>query len=220
MKIGFIGYGSMARALAGRWAGQHELFIGGRNAEKAAALATELGHDTPHGSPAQAVDFADVVVPATPHQAVFDAIAEIGADAFAGTTLIDINNPVPGAFDGDFLVQQYDGRSLAEAIADAAPGARVVKAFNMCQAKVWEMDPPVFDGRRLVTMICGDDTDAKATVAALVEAVGSEPLDVGGLPYARQLEACASLVIKLLLSGHDPYTVLNLIQPEVKPFAE
>ncbi len=34
--------------------------------------------------------------------------------------------------------------------------------------------------------------------------------------YARLLEPTAAIVIKLLFSGHDARTVLNLIQPEVK----
>jgi hypothetical protein len=42
-------------------------------------------------------------------------------------------------------------------------------------------------------------------------------VDLGELKYARLLESAAAIVIKLLFSGRDPHTVLNLIQPEVKP---
>lgn len=220
MKVAFIGYGSMAEALASKWAGKHELFIGGRDPGKAAALAEQLGHGTRSGDTPAAAAFGDVIVIATPHGAVFDAIAGAGgADAFAGKTIVDINNPVPGYREGDFLNADYGGKSLAEAIADQAPSARVVKAFNLCEASVWKMDEPVFDGRRLVTLYCGDDAGAKASVAELIEDVGSEPFDLGELRYARLLEPVASIVIKLLFAGRDPYTVLNLIQPEVKPIA-
>lgn len=87
----------------------------------------------------------------------------------------------------------------------------------MCQASVWEMDPPRFDGRKLTALFCGDDADAKATVAALIEQLGCEAVDIGELKYARLLEAAACIVIKFLFSGRDRRTVLNLIQPEVKP---
>ena len=169
-----------------RWAGKRDLFVGGRDATKARALADKFGHGTKSGS-------------------------EADAAAFAGKVLLDINNPVVDFTHGDFLVKTFDGKSLAEAIAANAPAARVVKAFNMCQAKVWQMDPPVFDGRRLVTLFCGDDVGAKRQVATLIEDIGCEPVDLGELKYARLLEPAAAIVIKFLFAGRDPHTVLNLV---------
>ena len=214
MKIAFIGYGSMAEALASKWVTKHSLFIGGRNLEKAEKLAKKLGSNVEFGSEAEAATFGEIVVLATRHEAVFEAIdAAGGSDALAGKVLLDINNPVD---ETDFLAKSYDGVSLSEAIALAAPDAHVVKAFNTCQAKVWQMQPPVFDNRPLVVMYCGDDSQAKAKFAVLIEDVGCEAKDIGDLKYARMLEPAAAIVIKLLFSGHDAYTVLNLIQPEVK----
>ncbi|MEM8720021.1 MAG: NAD(P)-binding domain-containing protein [Cyanobacteria bacterium P01_G01_bin.39] len=214
MKISFIGYGSMAEALASKWVGKHSLFIGGRNLDKAEKLASQLGSDVKFGTESEAATFGEIVVLATPHGAVFDAIdAAGGSDALTGKILLDINNPVDTS---DFLPKNYEGVSLAEAIALAAPQSHVVKAFNMCQAKVWKMQPPVFDDRRLVVMYCGDNDEAKAKIAVLIEDVGCEPQDVGELKYARMLESTAALVIKFLFSGRDSLTVLNLIQPEVK----
>ncbi|BAY85330.1 NADP oxidoreductase coenzyme F420-dependent protein [Calothrix parasitica NIES-267] len=214
MKIGFIGYGSMAEALASKWVEKHSIFIGGRNLEKAEKLAKKLGENVEFGTESQAADFGEIIVLATPHQAVFEAInAAGGRDALAGKVLLDINNPVETS---DFLAKSYDGVSLSEKIAEAAPNAHVVKAFNMCQAKVWQMKPPVFDGRNLVVMYCGDNNQAKEKIAVLIEDVGCEAKDIGDLKYARMLEPAAAIVIKLLFSGHNPYTVLNLIQPEIK----
>lgn len=219
MNIAFIGYGNMAASLASRWVAKHDLFVGGRDAEKARNLAGELGHGTRFGSETDAATFGEVVVLATPHEAVFDAMAAAGGPAaFAGKVLLDINNPVD-VEQGNFLAKTYDGASLAEAIASRAPGARVVKAFNMCQAMVWKMDPPLFDGRRLVVLYCGDDAEAKRQAAILISDIGCDPVDIGELKYARLLEPAAAIVIKLLLSGRDPHTVLNLIQPEAKPIA-
>lgn len=214
MKISFIGYGSMAEALASKWVGKHSLFIGGRNSEKAETLARQLGLDVKFGTAKEAAAFGEIIVLATPHEAVFEAIeAAGGSNALANKVLLDINNPVDTS---DFLTKSYDGVSLSEAIAKAAPQSHVVKAFNMCQAKVWKMQPPVFDDRRLVVMYCGDSQEAKEKVALLIENVGCEPQDVGDLKYSRMLEPAAALVIKFLFSGRDPLTVLNLIQPEVK----
>ncbi|MEL6163971.1 MAG: hypothetical protein AAFR37_09490, partial [Cyanobacteria bacterium J06628_3] len=92
----------------------------------------------------------------------------------------------------------------------------VVKAFNMCQAKVWEMKSPVFDGNPLVVMYCGDNNQAKDKIAVLIKDVGCEAKDIGDLKYARMLEPAAAIVIKLIFTEHNPYTVLNLRQPEIK----
>lgn len=203
----------MAEALASKWVKKHSIFIGGRNLEKAETLAKSLGENVEFGSEAKAADFGEVVVLATPHEAVFEAInAAGGSDALAGKVLLDINNPVETS---DFLAKSYDGMSLSEKIAEAVPNAHVVKAFNMCQAKVWEMKPPVFDGHPLVVMYCGDNNQAKEKIAVLIEDVGCEAKDIGDLKYARMLEPAAAIVIKLIFSEHNPYTVLNLRQPEI-----
>ena len=213
MNIAFVGYGSMTQALALRFkAAGHKVFLGGHNPAKAEAAAGKVDADG-HGDTRAAVEFGEVVVLATPHDKVFDAIDQAGGPGvFAGKVVVDINNPVPGYADGDFTVRTYDGgRSLAEAIADALPDAQVCKAFNCCQAKVWAMDPPAFDGRRLVTFTCANGDRARDVAKGLVEAVGSEPNDLGDLTCARRIEAVAGIVIQLLFSGRDPRTALNLV---------
>ena len=222
MKIGFIGYGNMARALSKRWASKYEVFIGGRNPEKAAELAREI-QAAGSGSTSDAVLFGDVIIVATPAHAAEAAIQDGGgAHAFSGKVVIDMNNPVsvpggPHDHEGEhYLPIKFEEGSLAERIAVLIPQAHVVKAFNMCQASVWEMDPPEFDGRKLTALYCGDDSGAKLKVSELIDYLGCEPVDVGDLKYSRLLEAAACIVIKFLFSGRDRHTVLNLIQPEVK----
>ena len=168
------------------------------------------------GDSKEAADFGDVVVLATPHDKVFDAIDNAGGpSAFAGKVVVHINNPVPGYMRQDFRQTVYDGgKSLSEVIADCLPDAQVCKAFNCCQAKVWAMDPPVVGGVRLVTMFASNGDRAREVATRLIEAVGSEPLDVGELHRARQLEAVGSLVIQqLFVEGADPRTVMSLVRP-------
>jgi len=212
MKIGFIGYGSMARALAGHWAQTHDIIVSGRTREKAAETAEALGVRS--GSVADAAAFGEVVVLATYHSAVFDAIALAGgADAFVGKTVLDITNPVSTE---TFTTTRPDGRSLTQAIVDALPGASVGKAFNMAQARVWADPDKTFDGRQMVTLYTAD-ADADATIADLIAQVGAAPVRLGGNERAYQLEAAAAIVIRFLFAGGDAHTILNLIRPETKP---
>ena len=212
MKVGFVGAGSMAQVLAGKWIGTHEVMLSGRSAEKTAATASALG--TLSGTAAEVVQFADVVVLATRSEDVFDAIeASGGAAAFEGKTVIDINNPVDVE---TFLTTRTDGRSLTEAIADALPGAHVGKAFKMAQAAVWADPDMTYDGRQMVTLYTADD-QADATLSQLIADVGAEPLRLGGNQHAYQLEGAAAIVIKFLFAGADPHTIFNFIRPETKP---
>lgn len=213
MKIGFIGHGSMAGALSSKWKDKHALFFGGRSAERAAAAAAPYGAGG--GTAAEAAAFGEVVVLATRHEDVFDAIeAAGGAPAFAGKVVLDINNPVSIE---TFLPTRTDGRSLTEAIAEALPGAQLAKAFNMAQAKVWSRADMRWDGRVLTVPFTAEGEAAEAAARTLIEDTGAEPLLIGGHAFAYQLEAGAAMVIKQLFAGGDAMTVLTLVRPERKP---
>lgn len=213
MKIGVLGPGLMGDALATQWAqAGHEVMVAGRTAGKAARLAERLGPPARSGSMAEVADFADVVLMAIRHEGVLAALREAGAEreAFHGKTVIDCTNPVEVQ---EFTLTTGGATSMAEQIQTVAAGAHVVKAFNLCQAKVWQMRPPRFDGRLLAVPYCGDNGQANAIAHRLITDLGCIPVEIGPLHRARHLEAMAAIVIGLLFNGHDPYTVFNLIIP-------
>ncbi|HEY0572243.1 MAG TPA: hypothetical protein VGD16_11980, partial [Enterovirga sp.] len=136
--------------------------------------------------------------------------------ALAGKVLIDCTNPGEGE---RFTLMTGDGHSIAERVRQAT-NARVVKAFNLCQASVWEtvtptlMIPPRFDGRPRAVPFAGDDGEANDVARALITSLEFEPVEVGPLHRARDLEAMAATVVALLHGGRDPVTVFNLIEPQ------
>ena len=88
-------------------------------------------------------------------------------------------------------------------------GARVVKALNQVEARVWEQRA-AYEGRSLVVPIAGDD-EGKAIVATLVRNAGGEPVDAGGIEHAGYLEAMAAVIIRLLFGGADPLSAFQLM---------
>ena len=56
---------------------------------------------------------------------------------------------------------------------------------------------PISGGVQLVGFVAGDDAAAKATVLELIDSIGLNPVDVGPLGRARELEALAFLNISL-----------------------
>ncbi|WAL93270.1 NADPH-dependent F420 reductase [Streptomyces sp. Je 1-369] len=193
MKIGVLGTGNMADALATHWVrAGHEVFVGGRDERKAQRLAAQIGGGAGHGSLHAAARFGEVVLAALPYGAGADVVKELHAE-LSGKVLLDCANPVgPG-----FRLLTDGGPSAAGRLAAAAPGARVVKAFNLCHEDVWRMAPPVFDGQPLAVPVCGDDEAALTKVHELVRDVGCEPVVAGGLERAGLLEATAALFIGL-----------------------
>lgn len=205
MRIGVLGTGHMADALATHWVrAGHEVTIGGRDAHRAERLATSIGGSAkPAGLRAAAESGQDVVLAALPFGAGADVARDLRA-SLEGKVLVDCSNPVgPG-----FRLLTEGGPSAAQQLAAAAPGAHVVKAFNLCHEDVWRMRPPVFDGRPLAVPVCGDDGTALARVRDLVQDVGCRPVSGGGLERAGLLEATAALFIALWVGeGEDAQAI-------------
>ncbi|MGH3242841.1 MAG: NADPH-dependent F420 reductase [Spirillospora sp.] len=203
MRIGVLGAGNMADALATQWARKgHEIRIGARTPAKAAALARRIGHGAAGGTFREAAEFGEVVLLAVWYEGIEDTLREAGP--LSGRVLIDCTNPMEPPFEG---LKTEGGPSGARRVADAS-GARVVKAFNVCHESVWRMTPPVFGGRPLGVPLCGDDADALAVVRGLVADLGCAPMDGGGLERAGLLEAATALLVGLWFAGEDPSAML------------
>jgi predicted dinucleotide-binding enzyme len=183
MRIVVAGVGRIGGTLARIWAGGgHEVVLTlSRREEEVRRLAGEIGATM--AAPSEAVDGADVVLLAVPAGAEEEALAALGS--LDGRVLIDAVNDVGRSEPG----------SVAQDVAAKAPGARVVKAVNTVFAPMYP-ESAAAPGRAHM-VICGDDGEAKETVAALVRDLGLEPVDAGGLDAAPEVEAFARLVIRL-----------------------
>jgi predicted dinucleotide-binding enzyme len=212
MRIATIGTGTMASTLGSGWVGAgHEVLIGGRSPDRAAALAAQLGPRARSGTLRQAAAFGEVILLAVTGERAVEAVHAAGArhGALAGRVLIDCSNAfAPDAFDAAPASFALAIDAVAERIAAAAPGARVVKAFNMCAAEVWRDGARSFDGRPLAVPTCGDDPDAMHVVAGLVSDLGLHPVPSGGLDRARYLEAMTVFVMGLWFAGADARATL------------
>lgn len=121
MRTGILGTGTLAVALGTRWVrAGHEVVVGGRSPDRAAAAAARMGARAV--TPSEAVAERDAVLLAVSWQGVPDALRIAGAadGSLAGTPLIDPTNAVAHGV-GELLTP--DGRSAAEHVADWAPGA-------------------------------------------------------------------------------------------------
>jgi predicted dinucleotide-binding enzyme len=157
MKIAVIGRGNIGGTLGTKWsAAGHDVVYGARGGSG----------DGPGGAPVRgigdALEGADVVVLAVPGAVVPDVVNDHGA-ALAGKVVIDAVNRMGGG-------AEYDSRAL---IADAAPSARYVRAFNSLG---WENFADPLPGANL---FFAADPEARAVAEELITAVGLEPAYLG-----------------------------------------
>jgi len=195
MIVTIVGAGRLAEGIAVRvLAGGHRLRLTDSEPGKADALAADLaarasGPDAGASllsvaKVGEGIAGADVVVLALPYPEGRTVAREQGA-ALAGVTVVDTCNPVDfSTFDA---LLTSPGMSAAEEIADANPGARVVKAFNTTFVTV--LVAGWVGGQSVDVFLAGDDPQAKSQVAELVRDGGLRPIDTGPLRRARELEA-------------------------------
>ncbi len=142
----------------------------------------------------------DIVVLALPYDA-FDEVLGAYPDGFAGKVVVDPSNPV------DFTtldVVTPAGSSGAAQLAGRLPAARVLKAFNTNFAATLV---PTADGAEpTAVLVAGDDADAKAALAGLLQGAGLRAVDAGPLKRAHELEALGALQIGLAVTEQTPWT--------------
>ncbi|MEQ3550748.1 NAD(P)-binding domain-containing protein [Pseudonocardia nematodicida] len=195
--ISIIGLGTMARTLGTLALGAgHDVQFLGRDAGRAAAVAAELdgGTGTGRATAAAVGDGAvdgGIVVLAVPYPSAAEVVAGYG-EALVGRVVVDLTNPFAPSFAG--LVTPRESSGAQEIAAAAAPGVRVVKAFNTMFAGVLAAAPgaePPVD-----VFVAGDDADAKAAVSSLVSSLGLRPLDAGELTEAHWLEGMGLVLVQ------------------------
>lgn len=201
MKIGIIGAGNVGGNLGVRLAKSgFAVRFGLKDGKDAAALLARARTEGPGGATAGTVEEAakssDVVFVAVPANVAVD-IARSLAGVLAGKVVVDCNNGLTWK-DGPVWAPPAEG-SLAQAIAKAAPGAKVVKAFNTFGAE-HHLDPHL-TGEPATVFMAADDVGAKKTVAEIATKAGFHPVDAGPLRNAGVLENVAILWIHLAMAG-------------------
>ena len=191
MKIAIIGAGNVGSALASSFerAG-HDVVIASRDPKDAGGVAASSGARVGTSNRTAAAE-ADLIVLAIPFSSATDVATEI-REAVVGKPVVDATNRMSFGAAGPEI---DTATSNAEELVGLLPGAHVIKAFNTLFAS--KQADPVSQGLKLDGFVAGDDAAAKAVVLGLVASIGLEPIDVGPLSRARQLEAMAFLNIAL-----------------------
>ena len=199
--IAFIGgTGRQGLGLALRFAAAGApVMIGSRVAERAAAAAEAVRTAVPGASVrgyenAEAVARSKRIALTLPFAGLASFLAA-GRAALAGKLVIDVIVPL-AVHNGFFALTPVDGAASAgELIQQTVPAARVVSAFKNHSAETLQDLAAPLEGD---VLLCGNDPDARAEVAALVGFLpGLRAVDAGGIASARYLEAITGLLLNV-----------------------
>jgi 8-hydroxy-5-deazaflavin:NADPH oxidoreductase len=180
VRIGIIGAGNIGGTLTRRLrALGHEVAVANsRGPATLAALAAET-----RAKPvtvAEAARSGEVVVVTIPERNVPSLPADLFAGVPASVVVVDTGNYYPRNRDG--RIDGIEDGLTESRWVEGQLGRPVVKAFNNIRAQsLMELGKPAGAPGRIALPVAGDDPSAKAVVLRLVEELGFDGVDAGGL---------------------------------------
>ncbi|MFJ5229675.1 NADPH-dependent F420 reductase [Kitasatospora sp. NPDC088391] len=181
MRIGIIGAGNIGGNLTRRLTalGHRVAVANSRGPHTLTELAAETGA-TPV-TVAEAAEGAELVVVTVPLKNVPDLPEGVLAGAAEGFVLLDTNNYYPQQRDGRIAGIEDEGLTESRWV-ERQLGHPVVKAFNGTYAQdILDAPRPVGDPERIALPVAGDDPAAKRLVRELIDALGFDTVDAGGI---------------------------------------
>jgi NADPH-dependent F420 reductase len=199
--VGIVGgTGPAGRGLAVRLAAAgHEVLLGSRDAERAAAGAAALAGAHPDRSLAlaggdnAAAAGAELVVLATPWDGVVDTVRPL-REALAGKVVVSMGVAMT-KFGREVLPIAVPRGSVAAMVQAALPGSRVSASLHhLPAAEMEDLD----SGLQADVLVCSDDRAAAETTVGLVNSIdGLRGLDVGSLARAGAIESFTGIYVAL-----------------------
>jgi predicted dinucleotide-binding enzyme len=191
-RFGVLGSGEVGQTLAkGLASNGYEVRIGTRSPGKLAKFAKSTG--IAEGNFQEVAAWAQAAVLAVLGKGALEAVDLAGPANLAGKLVIDTTNPISDEEPVDGVIRYFTGpnESLMERLQSAYPEIAFVKAFNSVGSAL--MIHPMLSGGPPTMFYCGNDPQAKAVVAHLLEHLGWEGADMGSAVAARAVEPLAQL---------------------------
>lgn len=180
MKIGIIGAGHIGGTLARRLAKLgHEVSVANsRGPETLAKLANESGARAV--TVTEAARDKDVVIVTIPEKNISRLPKGLFADTPESTVIVDTGNYYPQQRDG--RIDGIESGTTESRWVEQQLGRPVIKAFNNIYAQhLLERGRPAGTAGRIALPVAGDDQRAKGIVMRLVDELGFDAVDAGGL---------------------------------------
>jgi 8-hydroxy-5-deazaflavin:NADPH oxidoreductase len=214
MNVSIIGVGNIGGTLA-----RHIIRLGhrvsvasARGPERLRAFASEIG--AAPVSVSDAPQHADLVVVSIPQKSIRDLPRDLFDRVSSKVPVVDTGNYYPELRDG--RIEPIDRGMLDSQWVEQQLGRPVIKAFNTIFARsLLEKGAPRGVPGRVALPVAGDSPTSKAMVLQLIDELGFDGIDAGGVDdswrqqpgmpaYCRDLDAAA---LRLALAQADRHRI-------------
>jgi hypothetical protein len=180
MRIGIIGAGNIGGTLTRRLTalGHQVAVANSRGPETLASLAAETGARAV--TVTEAARSGEVVIVTIPMKNIPQLPRDRFKGTFEGVVVVDTSNYYPRQRDG--RIDAIEAGMPESCWVEQQLGRRVVKAFNNIYAEhLLKLGRPAGTPGRIALPVSGDDAAAKSVVLRLVDELGFDGIDAGGL---------------------------------------
>ena len=205
MRIAILGTGMVGTTIADKLVSiGHEVRMGSRTSDKAAAWSKAAGRGASHGTFADAAAFGELGFNCTAGTGSLEALEAAGSQNLANKILLDVSNPLDFSKGRPPTLTISNTDSLGEAIQRQLPDTRVVKTLNTMNCRIM-VDPARVPGEHDV-FVAGNDPEARAQVSRwLKEWFGwKSPIDLGDITASRGLEMWLPLWLRIMGAVKTP----------------
>ena len=192
-KVAVIGLGSIGTVVATNLVkDKRAVIVADRTAAKAEALAGSLGKLAAPRDIVTAIKEADLIVLAVWYETIKEFFKKYSKE-LEGKIIIDPSNPLLPVEGGGFKKIIDKDQSAGEILSTLLPkDAKLVKALGSLSAG--SLSKKAFqEPERAVLFYASDDTSINKQIEGLVQAIGFEPLRLGGIDQSIRIETFGDL---------------------------
>ncbi len=216
-KVSVFGTGLVGQDIGNRLiALGYEVMMGSRTHDNTTAMAwvRAKGDAARTGTFADATDFSGVIFNCTKGDITLDVFRNVGADRFAGKTIIDLTNPLDATtgMPPSLLTGMVNTNSLGEEIQRLLPAAHIVKTLNIVNREV--MVDPSRVGDDVTMFVCGNHKGAKAVTAGLLREFGwRDIIDLGDITASRGMEMMLPIWLRVMICTGTANFGFKVVRP-------
>lgn len=192
-KVAIIGLGNIGMAIATNLVkGNYPVMLASKDIEKTKALAEQLGKLANTKEIKEAIQEADVIIPAIYFNALKDFFQTFSKE-LDGKIIIDVSNPIAPDGNGGFKKIIGEKESAGKILSDLIPkNAKLIKAFGTLGAGSL-LNSAFNEPDKKVLFYASDSTNSNQQIEELITSSGFVPFNVGGIDQSIKIEVFGDL---------------------------
>lgn len=192
-KVAIIGLGNIGKAIATNLIkGKHPIILASRDSEKTNILAEQLGNLATAKKITDAIQDADVIIPAIYFNA-FQEFFQTYSTALEGKIIVDVSNPIAPDGNGGFQKIIGEQESAGKILSNIIPkNAKLIKAFGTLGVASL-LSEAFNEPEKKVLFYASDNVNNNQQIEELITSSGFVPFHVGGLEQSIRIEVFGDL---------------------------